>query len=139
MEIASVGNHVLGVCPHCDLLFDAPRSELRLEISAIQAMYLAHLDASLDCKAKNDAMPSFDELAAQLRPGFEKAAKERDARIDGHPCNGRLGYWLVAGIRHEARTRASSAAEAIEKCGGVVQEWESPEAEFIGEELPDVF
>ena len=78
------------------------------------------------------------ELQEANRAGEQKR-REHQERRDAHPDNCRVGYWRIIGIRHEATTKASGAREAIEKCAGLVADWESPEAFFLGEELPDVF
>jgi len=88
-------------------------------------------------------MPSFLDSPEWRAMGEDMrlADKARAARMAAHPDNGKMGWWVVDGIRHSAHARASSAPEAIEKAekAGIVQDWESPEARFCGEELPDVF
>jgi len=141
MEIAQVGNHVLSACPYCDELFDhqIPGGGFMDSYNAIKAMHEKHLAANPGCKARRDAVPPFDELAAALRPCFQAADEKRRERLANHPDNGKHGYWRVTGLRHHATTRASSAQEAVDKCSERVNDWEGPEAVFIGEELPDVF
>lgn len=72
--------------------------------------------------------------------GDENTERLRE-RMAAHPDNGRLGFWRVEGMRHNAIVRASSAPEAVEKAleAGVVGDWEDPEANFIGAEMPDVW
>lgn len=82
-----------------------------------------------------------EEQLAAIRPIFQASGEALRERMESHPDNGRLGWWRVEGIRNEATARASSAPEAISKCeeAGHVGSWESAEARFLGEELPDVF
>lgn len=49
-------------------------------------------------------------------------------------------WYRVVGIRHSAIVRATSEAEAVRKAidAGAVGDWEDPQAELIGPELPDV-
>jgi len=141
MEFARLGNHLVSVCPYCDILIECPVSDTT-EADAADALgllYQKHLRTALDCKIQAEAAPTLTELLAAMHPGFAEAEMKRQKRIDSHPDNGRVGFWLVVGVRHEARTQASSAREAIEKCSEVVRSWESPEARFLGEELPEVF
>jgi len=70
---------------------------------------------------------------------WTKHDAERIAKMHAHPNNGTLGWWRVDGIRHEAIVRASSAMEACELANDIVDpSWESPEASWIGTELPEV-
>lgn len=139
MEYARIGNHELAACPCCDKLFHVIGDDFATTYPKLDAMFQGHLFESPDCDKYMRGLPSLEDFAESCRPHFEAAAAERKQRAVDNPNNGTLGYWLVIGVRNEARTRASSAAEAIEKCSGVVQDWESPEAEWIGVELPDVF
>ena len=140
MEISRLGNHLLSICPYCDTLFDVPVVEGEAEDwQAIHRAHDRHRETSPECKRQADAQPSLTEAMKACQDAYAAGEPERQKALDNHPDNGRLGWWLVDGIRHDARTRASSAREAIEKCSDVVQSWESPEATFIGEELPDVF
>ena len=139
MEIARLGNHSLGICPYCDRLFDVVAPDVAEGLRLLLEDEKHHRTHSPECKRQADARPSLEEAMEACRPAFEEAETECQERIDSHPDNGRLGWWRVDGIRHDAHTRASSAREAIEKCSEAVQSWESPEATFIGEELPDVF
>jgi hypothetical protein len=66
----------------------------------------------------------------------EQVAQER--AIDVHPDNGKLGWWRVGGIRHSCLVKASSCREALTKAADKVGSWESPAADWVGEELPDV-
>lgn len=141
MEYARLGNNELTVCPCCDKLFvvavDSDGSTSGME--ALDAMFQSHLAELPACAKYMNDLPSLADVGETWRSDFEAADAARKQRAADNPHNGTLGYWLVSGVRHEARTRASSAAEAIEKCSEVVDSWESPEAEFIGVELPDVF
>lgn len=75
----------------------------------------------------------------------EKAQKETERKfqydLDNHPQNGKLSWWYVGGVRHEAHVRASSAREAYNKVikSEIVGEWEATMPDYIGAELPDVF
>lgn len=142
MEYASIGRHELTVCPHCDKLFHIvvnDETKRGAGVVRLVALYRDHINLSPACRAAQEALPSMEELREVMRPSLELAEKERQARLDGHPNNGTHGYWLIEGIRHEARCKASSAREAVEKCVLAVGVWESPEVTFIGEELPEVF
>ncbi len=82
--------------------------------------------------------PWLEKISKLMKEGEE----QRLARITSNPDNGKTGWWVVDGVRHSAYARASSAAEAIEKADKaklVDASWESPEARFWCEELPDVF
>lgn len=141
MEFARLGNHLLTVCPYCDRLFECPVIET-IEAGATDALCLLHekhLSVSPNCKAQADAAPTLMEVLADLRPAYAEAEAKRQEEIDSNPDNGRAGFWLVEGIRHDARTRANNAREAIGKCSETVQSWESPTATFLGKELPEVF
>lgn len=87
-----------------------------------------------EAEEKEEAARNFAEIARL----FRKADEGRQVLIQNNPDNGKPGWWRVDGIRHSAIVRADSAAAAIEKAAGAVQDWESPGAEWIGEELPDV-
>jgi len=144
MEVGRVGNNIVGACPYCDQLFHhqiPARDKLSGadELDLLTAMYERHLASVPACQAKKDAAPSLLEAAEKLRPCFQKADKERLERLANHPENGKHGYWRVSGVRHDAITKATTAQEAVDKCSEIVGSWEGPEAEFIGEELPDVF
>lgn len=140
MEYARLGSHELTVCPCCDKLFETVAcDDFSVGMQVLDEMFQSHIDASPTCAEYMRNLPSIEDIAETLRPHFESAAAERQQRAEANPNNGTFGYWRVSGVRHEARTRATSAAEAIEKCRKVVARWESPEAEFIGIELPDVF
>ena len=81
------------------------------------------------------------DVPPDLTTAFRDAEEQRHKRIASNPNNGRAGWWRVAGIRHSAIARASSAREAVEKAliAGLIGDWEDPEAEFWTEDLPDVF
>lgn len=85
--------------------------------------------------------PSFAEVLKEVQEAFAEADAKREQDIENHPDNGKEGWWIVDGIRHDAKVKASSAAEAIRKAAeaDAVQSWELPTAEFWCEELPDVF
>jgi hypothetical protein len=77
---------------------------------------------------------------ARSRAAIAKADAERIARMQSNPHNGTLGWWRVDGVRHSAIAKASSAMEAVDKADmWVCKSWESPEARWIGTELPEVF
>lgn len=80
--------------------------------------------------------PSPEAVAA-----FDEAEAAREKEIAANPDNGKIGWWSVMGLRHSAMAHASSAKEAIEKArdAGLVHDWESAIARFVGESLPDVF
>ena len=132
MDLARVGNHQLTSCPCCDKLFEVivTGDNEGSSVDRLSEMLRQHWSESPACDAYMSSIPSVDELIDSLHPKFEAARAERKQRLEHNPHNGTLGYWLVSGVRNEARTRASSAMEAIEKCRDVVQSWESPEAEF---------
>ena len=141
MDFGQVGNNAVTACPYCDKLFAVKAGQLQDDMTLLTAMYETHLAASPTCQQEKDAQPSLEEQFKRLRPIFQDAEIERQERLAAHPDNGRLGWWRVEGIRHEATTRASSAKEAVEKCekAGEVGLWESADARFLGGELPDVF
>lgn len=85
---------------------------------------------------KGTTMKNLPDMSAE----FAQAEKERQDRLASNPGNGRLGWWRVDGIRHNAIVKASSALEAVEKAekDEAVHDWEMADAWFISEELPDV-
>jgi len=90
-----------------------------------------------------DATPEQPSLAAamaELSAAYRSSEDERERRMREHPDNGRAGWWRVFGIRHHAIVRADSAPAAIAKAHEaklVDMTWESPEASWWCEELPD--
>lgn len=140
MEYSRVGNHEVAVCPHCDMLFSASGEPVD-GMQHVDEQYQAHLATSRACQAANDALPTMEDLQREVGPVLRRNEEERQRDLDANPDNGKLGYWLVEGIRHDARCRAVSAREAVDKCvtGGAVGDWESARATFLGKELPDVF
>ncbi|MFH0825214.1 MAG: hypothetical protein V2B18_20880 [Pseudomonadota bacterium] len=140
MEVATLGNRMLSECPYCNLLFDVTGMQPGQAITELMKLHAIHLDESPECQAKQAAIPTLNETFESFRGALRDADdKCHQHAIDNHPDNGRSGYWRVSGIRHEATTQASSAGEAVEKCGEVVRDWEYPAVEFIGDKLPDVF
>lgn len=144
MEIATLGKHELAVCPHCDKLFHIEMTDehdIVDTLDRIDSMYQKHIAESSKCREARDAIPSMRELQETVGPAMRRADDDRKRRLSEHPNNGTLGYWLVTGIRHDARCRAITATEAVQKCidAGAVGDWESPEAEFLGTQLPEVF
>jgi hypothetical protein len=80
------------------------------------------------------------ELRGIAGRSWAKSDAERIARMQSNPHNGTLGWWRVDGVRHSAIVRASSAMEAVDRADmWVSKSWESPEARWIGTELPEVF
>lgn len=142
MDIGQVGNNGVSACPWCDKLFHHKITENGPDsISILSEMHDEHLTNSPKCQAAKDAMPSLAELQAELKPMFEKQDAEYEEKVAENPDNGREGWWRVSGIRHAAIAWASSARQAIDKCATAdeVGSWESADASFIGEKLPDVF
>lgn len=80
---------------------------------------------------------AWDEAIKPLRKDLNEQGKERLRALKDMPKQ--TGYWLVEGIRHTAVVKASSALIALQKASDHVQSWESPDASFLGEELPEVF
>ncbi len=80
-----------------------------------------------------------EESLAPLRAAFEAAEESRKSDAEANADNGTFGWWRVSGIRHAALVKCSSAPEAVKKAEAHVQDWEGPEASFVGAELPDVF
>ena len=137
MEIAQVGNNTVTACPCCDALIGVKGMYAHAKL---QELIEAHRSESNRCDTYFRELPTLEDLQRIVGPAFAKADAERQQRIDNNPDNGKAGFWRVSGLRHEARTVATSAAQAIAKCADEVDpSWEMPEAEFIGEELPDVF
>jgi hypothetical protein len=88
-------------------------------------------------KPRAERSAEFDAMLAKLH-GLQDSAPPKPVT---HEKDGTLGWWRVDGVRHGAIVKASSAAEAIDKAvtSDAVGSWESPDAEWIGEELPEVF
>lgn len=80
-----------------------------------------------------------EESRAFLTDFFQVGEAARQEKLANDPNNGKLGYWEVVGVRHDCIVHASSALEAIEKASDRVGDWESPDAHFIGEQMPEVF
>ena len=78
----------------------------------------------------------FDALLAELHEAQDAAPP----RVLTHEKDGNLGWWHVDGVRHSAIVKASSAAEAVKRAdeADAVHSWESPDTDWIGEELPNV-
>lgn len=57
--------------------------------------------------------------------------------IQNHPDNGKFGYWLISGIRHQAIVQASSAPQAAEIAmeQELVGAWELMDACYLGQEI----
>ena len=68
---------------------------------------------------------------------------KRNKELDEHEDNGKIGWWVIRGIRHSALAKASNAREAVEKAikEEVVGDWESGYPSFFSKEneLPDAF
>lgn len=85
------------------------------------------------------AEPQMMRYFAALKDWLPKA---RAATMGWHDVNDeRDGWWIVDGIRHSARVRARTEAEAIKKAeeAGVVADLEMPTAKFWTKNLPDAF
>ena len=80
-------------------------------------------------------------VSAELRVALKEAEQERTLAIANNPDNGHFGWWFVQGLRHSAHVKASSAGEAIKRAEDfeIVGDWESPDAKFLGKDLPDIF
>jgi hypothetical protein len=91
-------------------------------------------------KTQEDRDAAHRKILAEIQEMVAEGDKRHDLAMANHPDNGKLGYWRVEGVRHNAIVKASSAPEAIEKAlkTEAVGSWESPDATFIGEELPEV-
>ena len=143
MDFGQVGNNAVAACPWCDKLFSVKVSDTSIVdgMRLLETKYIAHLAASAECRAKKEAQPGLAEQFAALRPAFAEMDDKRRDDIENHPENGKAGWWRVEGIRHGGVARASSAEEAIRKCveADIVGDWESAEAAFFCEELPDAF
>ena len=84
-----------------------------------------------------------DQFHAALKPiqdAWAEADKKAEEDEANDPNNGKMGWWRVSGIRHEAIVRAMSAPEARKKAldDGAVQDWECARAAFIADQLPEV-
>ena len=88
----------------------------------------------------NTSMAELDTMET-WQEARKLAKTTRLEAIKNNPWNGRYGWWIVQGIRHTGHAHAHNAQEAIDMClkAGVVQDWESPEATFCCEQLPEVF
>ena len=70
---------------------------------------------------------------------FSDAEVSWKDQLKNHPDNGKVGYWLVSGVRHSAIVKSDSAYNACckaEEAG--VGDWESPDSSFLGETMPDI-
>jgi len=81
----------------------------------------------------------FRRTMDELHELFRKDLDDMVARLRDCPDNGRTGYWSVTGMRHNAIVKASSALEAVERAKEIVQDWELVSAEFLGENMPDIY
>lgn len=88
-------------------------------------------------KPREERIAEFSAMLARLHELQEKTPPKPPPT---HEKDGTLGWWRVDGVRHDAIVKASSAAEAIDKAvkADAVGSWESPDADWIGEELPEV-
>lgn len=141
MDVARCGNHLLMACPFCDSLFDTPVADegYAESLSRLQEQYDAHLVESDACFTDNANLPDIGSAIEALSEAFDEADTKHGKELDDNPDNGKLGYWYVDGIRHDATCKAASAREAVQKCNNVVGSWESPTVRFIGAELPEVW
>lgn len=88
-------------------------------------------------KSKEDRIAEFDKLLSAIHETQEASPPKPPPT---HEKDGTLGWWHVDGVRHSAIVKASSAAEAVKLAedADAVHSWESPDADWIGEELPNV-
>ena len=91
-----------------------------------------------EIKTADERRQEDDDNKRQLRAACAAGEAARNEEMRNDPHNGTEGWWFVSGVRHRAIVRASSAPEAIEKAASRVQDWEGPDASWIGETLPDV-
>lgn len=91
-------------------------------------------------KTQAEERADFKSQLEAIHVSLRHADEKRHIATMEHPDNGKRGFWHVKGIRHNCIVKnVSSAQEAIDKASEMVGSWESPEASFIGEEMPDVF
>lgn len=130
---------------------NALRDELNAKLSELFSQYgivHGHYPLEVELHPRTGIIPTREERIAQHDAMMEElrgtpeeneaANKKYQDMLDNHPDNGKLGYWKVEGVRHSAICKASNVAEAIDKVKEIVQSWESPTADFIGTELPEV-
>lgn len=93
-------------------------------------------------ESKEEEDKQFEKDRAVVGEALQAGFDETTDRNAENPDNGKEGFWAVWGIRHNAVVKASSAPEAVEKAHNaekVDKTWENPEADFIGEEMPEVW
>lgn len=106
----------------------------------LQALLQERLDAVFDGLPLEWSLgePSITVEGVPQQTAEEKLDAMRslaDALIEKHrepEHEEKEGYWMVSGIRHGCLVWAASNTQALQKARDVVQDWEMPEAEFIG-------
>jgi hypothetical protein len=88
-------------------------------------------------KNKEEESKDFQETLARMGEGLRAGEEAVRKRNEENPDNGKDGFWQVVGIRHDTIVRSTSAPEAVSKAilKGLVGDWESPEAYYLGEEI----
>jgi hypothetical protein len=81
----------------------------------------------------------YDRVLESLRQTSICNDEKLHMEIGSHPDNGKAGYWLVDGIRHNAIVRTSSAPKAVELAKDLVGDWELVGVRFLGEQFPDTY
>ncbi|NWH06329.1 hypothetical protein [Desulfobacter latus] len=79
------------------------------------------------------------DVVEEFREKMIEAEEKNKRMIRNHEKNGTMGYWCVSGIRHNAIIKTDRADMAIELAKNIVQDWEMPSVEFLGEDFPDVY
>jgi hypothetical protein len=112
------------------------RDEL-LELAKLSCKWIDRLNDAIEVILRTDN-PELDDLSMRLMATIKVVVESDNGEVHE---NGENGYWCVDGIRHTAVVKAASAEEAVKKAidTGAVGSWESPDAEFIGKEMPDVY
>ena len=127
----------------CRLLTDDIAEAVELRLGRLWEWSLG-IPVKAECRSCDVIEPpevreqKWTKVSDAIAGAFRRATEKHEAAMAADPHNGTLGWWRVEGVRHSAMVRADSAKAAIEKADGIVNAWESPDAEWIGEELPDV-
>jgi len=108
--------------------------------SVIELLEYQDFVLRLDC-TREEILLSASEYEAQfeanmqeLRELSDSSSAKFDEEIDNNPDNGKLGMWLVSGVRHSCLVNGvSTAREAMDKAiaSGEVGSWEFIEVRYL--------
>ena len=90
-------------------------------------------------KSPEERSKELEDSRSLIREAIEDSLIKHSESLRNHPKNGTLGFWRVSGTRNNAIVTTDHAIKAVKLASNIVGDWECPDAEFIGEVLPEVF